>query len=414
MFSLVHVQFILGRRLQRIAVTCLMFAHLMFGITAPASADERGPHRIRLDFHGAYSLRANDDRDALGFGGALEYEGIIARVVGLGVRYEAVVFPYDTEVYEGSGFGVYQGIGPEVRLHLAPNAARIDPWVAGGARLALTGDLVRFGLQAAVGLDILVGRAISIGPTVSYIHIIQPSGSQAGGADGRALTFGLGLAWGPPNGDGDADGDSEDDNEDDGEDDGSADGSDDDEARGSSAGPDDEIERPELDDGTGPDERDDGTRTIAIERPPVDTDGDGVFDPDDACPNDPAPGGCPPPRPIELRVSDFDFDSAFLNEEQIRQLRLVLDRLRSDRRIRRVHVIGHADQTGVESHNVRLSERRAASVIDWLVSHGVSRRRLVLMGRGSSEPIVRDGTAEQLGTNRRVEFVIVDPPGLTN
>lgn len=388
-----------------------MFAHLAFGVVSPAHADERGPHRIRLDFHGAYSLRANDDRDGLGFGGALEYERIIARYVGLGVRYEAVVFPYDTEVYEGSGFGVYQGIGPEVRLHLAPNAARIDPWVAGGTRLALTGDLVRFGLQAAVGLDILVGRAISIGPTVSYIQIIQPSGSQAGGADGRVLTFGLGLAWGPSNSDADTDDGAD---EEDGDDDASTNGDDDGATRTSGDGSNSGDDVPDLEDGDDANEDDDGTRTIAIERPPVDTDGDGVFDPDDACPNDPAPGGCPPPRPIELRVSDFDFDSAFLNEEQIRQLRLVLDRLRSDRRIRRVNVIGHADQTGVESHNVRLSERRAASVIDWLVSHGVSRRRLVLMGRGSSEPIVRDGTAEQLGTNRRVEFVIVDPPGLTN
>ena len=105
---------------------------------------------------------------------------------------------------------------------------------------------------------------------------------------------------------------------------------------------------------------------------------------------------------------------AFLNEEQVRQLRLVLDRLRSDRRIRRVEVVGHADQIGAEAHNVRLSERRAASVVEWLVSHGFARRRLVAVGRGSAQPLVQGGSPEQLGTNRRVEFIIVDPPPASN
>lgn len=381
-------------------------AYILFGAPT-AHADERGPHRIRIELDGAYSLRANDERDGLGFGGAAEYEYIFAGIVGLGLRYEGVAFPYDTEMWEGSGFGVYHGIGPEVRLHLARNARRVDPWLSGGPRIALTGDLVRLGLSASFGVDFLLGRAISLGPTVRYGQIIQPDDDQAGGADGRVLTFGLGLAWGPPaarEGDGDED------------------PADDAEAPADEADP-HATQRAARDDGAedvpplGEDGRErarDAEREVRTPEEAVDTDGDGVFDDEDACPNEPAPGGCPPPPPIDLRVSDFDFDSAFLNEEQVRQLRLVLDRLRSDRRIRRVEVVGHADQIGAEAHNVRLSERRAASVVEWLVSHGIARRRLVAVGRGSAQPLVQGGSPEQLGTNRRVEFIIVDPPPASN
>lgn len=417
MYSVGHFLFAYRTRISWVHALALgVVAHLL---TPHASrADERGPHRIRIELDGAYSLRANDERDGLGFGGAFEYEGIVARVLGIGVRYEGVAFPYDSEIYSGSGFGVYHGIGPELRLHMAPSARRVDPWVAGGPRLALTGDLVRFGLQAAIGVDFLVGRTISLGPTLSYIQVIQPDDSQAGGADGRVLTFGLGLAWGPARDA--ADGEDEEGTDDDED----ADADEDDEAGDTTAGTANDATGA-REDGVPPldgerdengDDGDDGetTRTDRAPRPRVDTDGDGVMDDEDPCPNEPAPGGCPPPRPIELRVSDFDFDSAFLNQAQIDQLRLVLDRLRADRRIRRVQVIGHADQIGEEAHNVRLSERRAASVVDWLVSHGIARRRLQIVGRGSSEPILRDGSPEQLGTNRRVEFLIVDPPSLSD
>ena len=395
MVSREKVHAITARQVMGVTMCVLLCAQLL--VSATVHADARGPHRLRLDVHGALSLRANDDRDGFGFGGGLEYEYVIAHRLGLGLRYEAAVFPYDNEMWRGSGFAVYHGIGPELRLHLARSTARIDPWIAGGPRLALTGSLKRFGVQAAIGVDFRIGQALSLGPTIAYMQIIQPDDSQSGAADGRILTFGLSLTWAPSRS-----------------------------SRDDATHSDEPTEEPEPS-ATEP-QRDVVTDTTASEtrettpsttrepepRAPVedvDSDGDGILDSEDACPNDPAPGGCPPPRPIELTISDFEFDSAFLNETQISQLRLVLDRLRNDRRIRRVRVIGHADQTGTEAHNRRLSERRAAAVVEWLVGHGIARRRLEIVGRGSSEPVIRGGTQEQLGTNRRVEFDIVDPSG---
>ncbi|MFP1642905.1 OmpA family protein [Pontitalea aquivivens] len=71
-----------------------------------------------------------------------------------------------------------------------------------------------------------------------------------------------------------------------------------------------------------------------------------------------------------------------------------------------VNVIGHTDNTGAASYNQRLSQDRAHSVANVLISAGVPRQRIVAIGRGEDQPIASNLTVEGRAQNRRVEFVI--------
>ena len=73
-----------------------------------------------------------------------------------------------------------------------------------------------------------------------------------------------------------------------------------------------------------------------------------------------------------------------------------------------IDVLGHTDTTGSNEHNQLLSERRAASVADYLASRGVQRPRMATRGFGETAPIYQpDDTDMKKAANRRVEIKIV-------
>ncbi len=71
-----------------------------------------------------------------------------------------------------------------------------------------------------------------------------------------------------------------------------------------------------------------------------------------------------------------------------------------------VDIIGHADSDGAEDFNLDLSRRRASSVAQYLVSRNVLADRLYVDGRGESQPVATNATAEGKAQNRRVEILI--------
>ena len=71
-----------------------------------------------------------------------------------------------------------------------------------------------------------------------------------------------------------------------------------------------------------------------------------------------------------------------------------------------VDIIGHADSDGAEDFNLDLSRRRASSVAQYLVNRNVLADRLYVDGRGESEPVATNSTAEGKAQNRRVEILI--------
>ncbi len=69
-------------------------------------------------------------------------------------------------------------------------------------------------------------------------------------------------------------------------------------------------------------------------------------------------------------------------------------------------VIGHTDSDGSEAYNQTLSEKRAASVVTFLKSKGITASRLKSTGMGETQPRASNDTKEGKAQNRRVEFTI--------
>ncbi len=72
----------------------------------------------------------------------------------------------------------------------------------------------------------------------------------------------------------------------------------------------------------------------------------------------------------------------------------------------RFEIEGHTDSTGSDDYNWQLSEKRAASVRDYLVNAGVSINSVIARGFGKTSPIASNSTAEGRKLNRRVEMVV--------
>ncbi|MBT8108361.1 MAG: OmpA family protein [Gammaproteobacteria bacterium] len=72
-----------------------------------------------------------------------------------------------------------------------------------------------------------------------------------------------------------------------------------------------------------------------------------------------------------------------------------------------VEVAGHTDSTGTHEYNQSLSERRAASVANYLRTHGVINDRLIMVGMGENRPVADNATAAGRQANRRVEITMV-------
>lgn len=73
-----------------------------------------------------------------------------------------------------------------------------------------------------------------------------------------------------------------------------------------------------------------------------------------------------------------------------------------------VEIGGHTDNTGVESHNQTLSEKRAKAVHDYLLHAGVAASRLSFKGYGQSQPVASNDTEEGRQHNRRTDFKIIE------
>ena len=71
-----------------------------------------------------------------------------------------------------------------------------------------------------------------------------------------------------------------------------------------------------------------------------------------------------------------------------------------------VNVVGHTDNTGSASHNQALSERRAASVGQFLISQGAAANRFNIRGVGFNQPVASNATAAGRAQNRRVEITL--------
>ena len=112
-------------------------------------------------------------------------------------------------------------------------------------------------------------------------------------------------------------------------------------------------------------------------------------------------------RKVDLYGIYFDTAKATLKPESEDTLRQVLGVLESDPALRLV-IAGHTDSEGGDAYNQSLSERRAASVVGWLVDQGIDPSRLASEGLGESRPVADNATEAGRALNRRVEVRLAD------
>lgn len=73
-----------------------------------------------------------------------------------------------------------------------------------------------------------------------------------------------------------------------------------------------------------------------------------------------------------------------------------------------IEVGGHTDSQGADAANLSLSQKRAQSVVEYMVLAGIERERLVAKGYGETVPLADNATKEGRAKNRRTEFVIIE------
>ncbi len=178
--------------------------------------------------------------------------------------------------------------------------------------------------------------------------------------------------------------------------------------------------------------------------PNIDSDGDGLVDGHDLCPQVVGPyeaGGCPDddgdhipnlrdecpqlyglseydgcPRVLltegELVIREkiyFDYDKETIRPESYDVIDEVARVLAAHPEIALIEVQGHTDSKGNAEYNLELSRRRAEAVVAYLVEEGgIARDRLDPVGFGESQPLVEGNGEDARARNRRVQFIIVN------
>lgn len=144
-------------------------------------------------------------------------------------------------------------------------------------------------------------------------------------------------------------------------------------------------------------------------RPAKDSDRDGIVDSADNCSNTPLHSfvdarGCTLKDVVGADAVRFGHDSSSLNPIATNKLDKVAQLLRTNP-MAKARIVGHADNAGPLSYNVKLSEKRADSAFAYLISKGIRGDRLAKQAYGEVRPFGDNTTSAGRAANRRVEVL---------
>lgn len=138
-----------------------------------------------------------------------------------------------------------------------------------------------------------------------------------------------------------------------------------------------------------------------------DTDGDGVIDSEDKCPNTPKGATVDKDGCWAFHGVLFDHDKATIKSDSKGLFDNAVNVLNQNPELT-IEVQGHTDSTGSEAYNQGLSERRAEAVKQYLIDQGISDSRLTTQGFGESTPMDSNDTKDGRAHNRRVFYKRTD------
>jgi outer membrane protein OmpA-like peptidoglycan-associated protein/tetratricopeptide (TPR) repeat protein len=143
-------------------------------------------------------------------------------------------------------------------------------------------------------------------------------------------------------------------------------------------------------------------------------------------------GKTPDPKTLVQDVTNVTLDTTIILDQLILEKAIVLDNIyydldkadiRTDAAVEldklvkilkdnpaiRIELSSHTDSRSSDAYNLDLSQRRAQSAVDYIVSKGVAAERLVAKGYGETQLIIKDAkTEEEHQTNRRTEFKVIE------
>jgi outer membrane protein OmpA-like peptidoglycan-associated protein len=445
----------------------LGFAAMAASLFVPSSAFALEPLRLHATAAAARAIGGYQEYE-FGWGGGLlpALELPLTRSVGIELELSALWLsetnppknPNVEPAGAASGFGA--AFGPRFRpFAVSHDGTRLSPagfWLSGTFGVGLTNSLWRPIVAAEIGYDFLDSRGrAGMGPMLGWYHMFQPEDTVRPD-DANVLLVGVHALYDTGPGvrlvfDRDHDGIYD-------EDDRCPEQPEDrDQVEDADGCPDLDDDRDGIEDVRDrcpqvPEDKDGFEDEDGC--PDPDNDKDGIADAKDKCPLEPEDkdqyqdeDGCPDADndndgipdvrdlcPFESEsVNDYADDDGCPDEDQVRVVgdKIVLDDrvhfMINSHIIRRdsfallerlgklikehpeyVHISieGHADERGAEDFNQRLSESRAASVLEFVVKSGVPRKRLSSKGFGSSRPMVDRKGEFAYYQNRRVEFII--------
>ena len=146
------------------------------------------------------------------------------------------------------------------------------------------------------------------------------------------------------------------------------------------------------------------TRLISKKADSLDADKDGVLDPLDKCPQTPQTADVDEKGCWATPDILFDFDSTEIKPQYHSALEVIVAVLKKNPSIK-IEIQGHTDNTGPESYNQMLSEKRALAVKEYMVNTGIESERLKTVGFGATQNVASNENDAGRSLNRRIDFV---------